>query len=152
MAENAEKLIPGRQGAWVLSLAGVLPFLALCIASFLAGKTAALFPFYVDAFKTWSVAILCFLGGIRWGMAILAKPVSPKLLFLSTLSAFAGWIALFLSDAAGVMLLLLAYSAQGAWDSFSIHGGEGPQWFADLRIVLTLMVAATHIVMLVAVF
>ena len=138
--------------AWLLSLAGFLPFLVLAIGMVLSGRNGVWFVLFADAFKTWSAIILSFLGGIRWGMALRETQVSVSRLVFSVAGAIAGWISLFLPDALCLMVLLVAYCGQGAWDSFSIHAGQAPAWFARLRITLTLLVAASHALALVALF
>ena len=151
--EAAEK--PGSTAtrtAWLLSLAGYLPFLVLAIGMVLSGRNGVWFVLFADAFKTWSAIILSFLGGIRWGMALRETQVSVSRLIFSVAGAIAGWISLFLPDALCLMVLLVAYCGQGAWDSFSIHAGQAPAWFARLRITLTLLVAASHALALVARF
>ena len=151
--EAAEK--PGSTAtrtAWLLSLAGFLPFLVLAIGMVLSGRNGVWFVLFADAFKTWSAIILSFLGGIRWGMALRETQVSVSRLIFSVAGAIAGWISLFLPDALCLMVLLVAYCGQGAWDSFSIHAGQAPAWFARLRITLTLLVAASHALALVALF
>ncbi|MEZ5871631.1 MAG: DUF3429 domain-containing protein [Nitratireductor sp.] len=149
-SENNSRTV--MRSAWLLSLGGFLPFLLLALGLILTGKNGVWFSLFADGFKTWSAIILSFLGGIRWGMALRDEPVSLSRLAFSVLASIAGWISLFLPDGLCLMVLLLAYCAQGAWDSFSIHAGQAPAWFARLRITMTLLVAAAHALALVAVF
>lgn len=133
-----------RQLAWALALGGFLPFLFLAAGLFLAGKTHPWSVVMADAFRTYGAVILSFLGGIRWGLAILGKPVPARDLGFSVLPALAAWFSLFFQPVVSVAVLLLGFCAQGAWDSLSIHAGRAPQWFASLRITLTLLVALAH--------
>ena len=143
------------RAAWLLSLSGFLPFLVLSVGLLLSGQNGVWYPLLADGFKTWSAIILSFLGGIRWGMALRDSPMSrsslSRLVF-SVVASIIGWISLFLPDALCLMVLLVAFCAQGAWDSFSIHAGQAPAWFARLRITLTLLVAASHAIALLALF
>ncbi len=137
--------------AWFLACAGFVPFAGLSIALLLVGKETALHPVLTDALRTYAAVILSFLGGIRWGLALRAKPVAAGDIVLSVLPAIIGWIALFLPVPVAVSVLLLAFCTLGAWDSFAIHRGLAPVWFATQRIILTLLVAAALIGALVAV-
>lgn len=146
MAETAKNLQGGSQ-AWMLSLAGFLPFVCLLVAMAFGGRDHPMFQVLLDGFRTYSAVILSFLGGIRWGMTI-EKGSKPAILAASTVPSLAGWFALFLSPAAGIALALLAFCAQGAWDSLSFSSRPELQWFARLRVTLTLLVAAAHAVAL----
>jgi hypothetical protein len=140
-----------KRTAWFLALAGFLPFAILSLALLATGKTGPMHGLFIDAFRTWSAIILSFLGGIRWGAALAARPIDRLAIGFSVFPAIVGWFALFLPAPYGIPVLLVAFCAQGAWDSISIHAGKGPAWFASIRITLTLMVAAAHLVALLAV-
>lgn len=136
--------------AWYLSLMGFLPFAILSFAMLYFGRAHPLFDVLTDAFRLYGAVILSFLGGIRWGLALNTLAVSPATLSISVVPAIAGWLAMFAPPVFSVGILLLAFCAQGAWDSTAFHSGKGPIWFARLRIVLTLLVAATHAIALLA--
>ncbi len=140
-----------KKTAWVLALAGFAPFAFLALALLFFGRTSALHGLLLDAFRTYSAIILSFLGGIRWGMALREEPVDYRSLAFSVVPSLTGWFALFLPDTVGLPVLLVAYCAQGAWDSISIHAGKAPAWFASVRIVLTLLVAFAHLLAFFAV-
>ena len=127
--------------AWALSVAGLLPFAGLALALLYLGDEHGLFYSLFDVFKTWSAMVLSFLGGIRWGLAISKHPAPAWDLAICVLPPAAGWLALFLPDSYTILVLLLAYCAMGAWDSFSINAGIAPQWFGKIRIFLTFLVA-----------
>ena len=139
-----------RRLAWALALAGLLPFAALAIAIALLGSGHPLQQALLDAIRTYGAVILSFLGGIRWGFALRETPADPKGIGLSVLPSIVGWLALFLPPTASLGILLLAFCAQGAWDSLAIHGGKGPAWFAGIRIALTLLVALCLAIALIA--
>jgi len=138
---------------WGLSLAGFLPFAGLAIALSTMNVQSGLFLIFFDIFKTWSALILAFLGGVRWGLAIAKKPVSSLDIAFSILPPVIGWLAIFLlPDSYTVLVLLLAYCALGAWDSFSVNAGVAPAWYGKIRTVLTFAVAAAHIAVFFALF
>jgi hypothetical protein len=140
-----------RTTAWVLSLAGYLPFVAIAAALLLLGKIHPFQTVLVDAFRTYGAIILSFLGGVRWGLAIRTQPVPVKDIVFSVVPAIAAWFSLFLTAPVSVAVLLLCFCAQGAWDSLSVQAGRAPQWYGPLRITLTLIVALAHGVVVAAI-
>ena len=138
--------------AWGLSIVGLLPFAGLAVALYFLGDEHGLFYSLFDVFKTWSAMVLSFLGGIRWGLAIARHPAPVWDLAICVVPPAAGWLALFLPDSYTVLALLLAYCAMGAWDSFSINAGIAPSWFGKIRISMTFLVAAAHVVVFFALF
>ena len=137
---------------WALSLAGLIPFALAAITLLVLGKNNGLFLSYFDLFKTWSAVILSFLGGIRWGVALAKSPIDQRDIVFSIAPAILGWMALQLSDAYCVMVLLLLFCLQGAWDSLSSNAGKLPEWFAPIRITLTFLVASAHLLVILALF
>ena len=139
-----------RKQAWFLSLAGFIPFGILAIMLLLLGKNGPLFGAIFDIFKVWSVIILSFLGGIRWGFSISNKPFDTQSLWLSVVGSIIGWFALLLPDMYAMLVLLVLFCAHGAWDSLYINSGKAPPWFASIRIALTFLVAGAHILVILA--
>ena len=137
--------------AWLLTLAGFIPFGILSIVIFVIGSEHGLFSSLFDLFKTYGAVILSFLGGIRWGFAIAYEPFDKRSLTLSVVPSLLGWFALLLPDQYAVLVLLLGFCAQGAWDSFYINAGNAPPWFGRLRITITFLVAIAHILVFFAV-
>ena len=136
--------------AWMLSLAGAIPFVSLALAMFYLGKENDLFTVLFEAFKIWSAIILSFIAGIRWGLAISQEPLDKNILIISVIPAIVAWFAQFLNDPQSVLVLLVAYCAHGAWDSFGANAKQLPQWFGKLRIRMTFIVAAIHILVFLA--
>lgn len=141
---------PLQKTAWYLTLFGFLPFAVLSIAMLVLGRAHPLFDVLTDAFRLYGAVILSFLGGIRWGLALNTQPASPPTIAISIIPAIIGWLAMFVPPVFSVGILLLAFCAQGAWDSTALHSGKGPIWFARLRIVITLLVAGAHVIALLA--
>ncbi|MCB1461461.1 MAG: DUF3429 domain-containing protein [Nitratireductor sp.] len=142
----------GRRAARVLGAASLIPFVAMVVAMLATGGHSVWSAVVIDGFKTWSVVALCFLGGIRWGLALRAESASSAPYILAALPAAIGWAALFTPDEIAIGILLLAHCAQGAWDSLSAQRGFAPSWFGDMRIVWTLLAAAAHIAIFVAIY
>ncbi len=137
--------------AWGLSLAGFIPFGFLAIALLVLGPGSGFFASLFDIFKIWSALILSFLGGIRWGFAIANEPFENRNLLLSVVPSILAWFVLLLPDAYCILALLLLFSLHGAWDSFYINEGKVAPWFGKIRITLTFLVVAAHVVVLFAI-
>ena len=136
--------------AWQLAVAGLLPFSALAVLAFLLGQTHPLFALLIEALRSYGAVILSFLGGIRWGLALNGGEKAGQAFALSVIPAIVGWLALFAPDIGGLIILIAAFGAQGAWDSFFFHGDAKRMWFARLRIVITSLVVVSLIVALLA--
>ncbi|WP_075995528.1 DUF3429 domain-containing protein [Salaquimonas pukyongi] len=144
--------------AHVLGIAGLLPFAACAVLLLLLGRQNALAGPVIEIFTSYSMIVLSFLGGIRWGYALLPAqdgetPDHPMILAWSVLPAIVAWSTVFFSRPAALAILLIAYCVQGVWDSFSAHSGSLPRWIAPLRIMLTVAAAVCHaIVFLMAAY
>ena len=79
-------------------------------------------------------------------------PVDQRDMSVSIILPVLGWLAILLPDAYSVMILLLLFCIQGAWDSFSVYADKLPQWFGKIRITLTFLVAAAHLIVILALF
>ncbi len=137
--------------AWALSLAGFIPFAFLAILLLSLGTTNEFFVSLFDIFKVWSALILSFLGGIRWGFAIANEPFENRNLMLSVIPSILAWFVLLLPDAYTILALLVLFCVHGAWDSFYINQGKVAPWFGKIRITLTFLVAAAHVIVLFAI-
>lgn len=151
-------LMDPRRLAYILGIAGLLPFAACTLLLLVLGRHNALAGPAIEVFTSYSVVILSFLGGIRWGYALLPAregetPVHTQVLVWSVLPPLIAWTTVFMSRPTALAILLIAYCAQGVWDSFSAHTGGLPRWIAPLRILLTMAAAICHaIVFLMAAF
>jgi hypothetical protein len=120
-----------------LGLAGLVPFWLPLVPLYAGGMMAdgrALLLLMVYA-----AIILSFLGGIRWGAALKLPrgPLQSTLFVLSVLPSLAGFAALVLPSGAGLILLIVAFMVQGAWDVQAAQNRRLPPWFATLRAILT---------------
>ena len=148
--ERRAQLGKQRRLVWVLSLAGLLPFIACTLVLLILGIENSIAKPTIEIFRNYSVVILSFLGGIRWGHALLRHHDERTELdfrsnIFSVIPPLIAWVSMFFSAAPALGILLLAFCTQGAWDSFSSHLGRLPKWFAPVRIALTACVAACHI-------
>ena len=136
-----------RRNAWVLALAGFIPFAALSASLWLLEQQSENYAFAQAALKTYGAVILSFLGGIRWGLALRsASEASTRIiLILSVFPSLAGWFSLYLEAPFVYAVQAMAFAGVGAWDALSGERGAFGLWFVRLRTVLTFIVTAALI-------
>ena len=127
------------RAAWLLGLAGTLPFIATS-AVYCLGPAPLKGPMSL-ALLTYAGVILSFLGGARWGMEVVRhRPPRAQVLIPAIVPSLVAWGLLV--GAAWAPLkwqlggLIVAFLAQWLWDNSSL---ETPVWYAPLRTVLTLI-------------
>ncbi|MDZ7824125.1 MAG: DUF3429 domain-containing protein [Ahrensia sp.] len=137
-----------------LALFGYVPFLALTLAvgplnGILAGWASQFslpFWFFAHVLTVYGAVILSFLGGIRWGVAMVghgAQKMRQTELVLSVMPSLLGWAAVFMPRAEALYFLSACFIVQGIWDYRLTQSGRAPRWFKKLRILLTVLVSAT---------
>jgi hypothetical protein len=140
-----------------LALLGYLPFFALALAAGplnpILADFAGLFSlpswFFAHALAVYGAVILSFLGGIRWGVAMVGtgdEKIRLRELVWSVVPSLAGWAAVFMPRTEGLIFLGICFLAQGYWDSRLASAGRAPDWFASLRKLLTALVSITLII------
>lgn len=102
----------------------------------------------ITAFKVYAAIILSFIGGIRWGVAIVQQQgdrEESEALVLAAGPSLIGWLAFFTGEPWSFAVFAVAYAATGWWDG-RLAGNKGvPSWFGRLRLMLTVLVMATMI-------
>lgn len=142
--------------ALVLALLGYLPFLVLMLAagplnpmlSGFAGIFSLPSWFFAHALTVYGAVILSFLGGIRWGVAMVGTGETQnrlRELVWSVVPSLAGWAAVFMPRSEGLYFLGACFLVQGYWDLRLVSVDRAPNWFGSLRKLLTLLVSATLI-------
>lgn len=131
---------------WVLALGGFIPFAFLAFAVFMRVELVESIS-ALSAFTIWSLTILSFLGGIRWGLAFRESPVNINVAALSVVPCIIGWFSLALSPLVTTSVLLLLYLFHGVWDVTWLRNGP-LAWFAPVRATLTSLVCLSHIVVI----
>ena len=138
--------------AWLLALAGALPFIAATVTLF-NDQSHVRVP-AIAALVTYSAVILSFLGGIEWGVAV-SGPISASsadareklratTLVVSVLPSLAAWGVLWLPSTQWQLGAALALFI-GVWAADLALSRQGlvPAWFVDLRTAVTAVVAIT---------
>ena len=141
MADNQRAFprgaIPG--SALILGWLGVLPFAGLCFFSttgVLLSRSQA-----SDALAVYGVIILAFMGGVRWGLAIVEVPdrrtpdsVALLASVVPPLVAFGCW---FLPRTAGLLGLIAGFAVLFVYDLLTSREVHAPAWYPKLRGQLT---------------
>jgi hypothetical protein len=128
-------------------LAGLLPFIALAAALFMA--TAGSRPWIEQLFLTYGAVILTFVGALHWGIGLMLdarpedqreQPVAAFAFGWSVVPALWAWLALALPFVPGLGLLAAGFALQFTMDR-SVAGRLGlPAWYLALRLLLTAVV------------
>ena len=127
---------------WLGAL-GALPFVGLAGAMPLLGGAPRVFVGH--ALVAYGAAILSFLGGVHWGLAIRSESrrQGERLwLTLSVIPALAGWAALLAAETPALFDLAVAVAAMLGVDIWAARVGQAPPWYPRLRIPLTCVVVA----------
>lgn len=128
---GAAGLIPFVAGASALTLQVPLPVLG-------AGEGLA------RLVMIYGVAILSFLGGVRWGIALgfEDRRMAARDFVVSVVPALVGWGAAMLAPPAALWVLCGAFVLLGLLDYGLICRYVAPEWYGRLRLALS-AVAAT---------
>lgn len=131
-----------------LGSAGIVP-LAAATLIYLFARTPEQRQFGLQAFCAYSAVILSFLGGIRWGAALVLP--SFKLLFRAIMPSLIAAGCLLLPPNYAVPLLGASFLMLGLSDSTQTVHALWPLWFKRLRLMLSVAVICLHLVVLLAI-
>ncbi|MEM6712274.1 MAG: DUF3429 domain-containing protein [Pseudomonadota bacterium] len=134
-----------------LGLSGALPFVGGLIAYTLGGVWFLTPTLALTATLVYGAVILSFLGGVRWGLALLLDDAERRdaRFALSVIPSLIGWVAVLIPTFPGLVLLAMAFAGQGAWDVGDAEDDGAPDWFPHLRTLLTALVCSLLSVMAV---
>jgi hypothetical protein len=130
---------PSNRLAWLLGLAGLLPFAAASLAVHAAPE--AWTGFARGALIGYGAVILSFLGAVHWGFAWRPMPgeeaaAAPRLM-LGVVPALAGWVALLLPEWPAVLLLAAGILATAGVEQMAAGRGWVPPTYMVLRWALS---------------
>ncbi len=131
----------------LLGLAGLIPFVGLS-AALLLGRAP---PGFADADTVrvalvgYGVAILSFLGGVRWGVALKESEggdaKADRDFIISVIPALIAWFAWFQPSPADLWWLCAAHVALGLLDYGLACRTLVEEWFGRLRLLLSAIAA-----------
>jgi Protein of unknown function (DUF3429) len=137
--------------ARLLGYAGLAPFIALSLWLYGIAPDHEWRNGTILLLLVYGAVILSFLGGVRWGVALARQNDDARLDFsLAMLPPLIGWIAVFIPVPYAFAVLAVAFAAQGAWDTLAVHAEKAPEWYGELRTILTIIVVLTLIVAFIA--
>lgn len=126
----------------MLGAASLIPFLAG-----VAGVWSLTYPDYflaLNLMMAYAAVILAFLGAVHWGLALAQEAAGNwRRLLPSVLPALAGWLALMLPNALGLLLLAIGFAGVFLADRAAVTANRAPGWYKALRKPLTLVVLAS---------
>ncbi len=131
----------------LLGLGGVVPFVGLSLAL----ATGFVMPGFEDgdsirvALVGYGVAILSFLGGVRWGLAIKQSEdggaKADRDFIISVIPPLVGWFAWFQTSPADLWWLALAHVLLGLLDYGLACRIVVPEWYGKMRLALAAIAA-----------
>ncbi len=126
----------------LLGLGGLVPFVGLSL-SLALGLTLPLFEDFDSmrvALVGYGVAILSFLGGVRWGLAIKEGEAgdgkADRDYVISVIPPLVGWYAWFQPSPADLWWLAAAHLLLGLLDYGLACRIVVPEWYGRLRLIL----------------
>ena len=132
-----------RRTAWLIGLAGLLPFAGCALAFFAAPESWQ--GFAEGALIAYGAVILSFLGAVHWGLALRATAeeaaMGPARLVLGVVPSLLAWVALLLPDVFALPLLALAILATAGAEQWARGRGLVPGEYMVLRWVLSISAA-----------
>lgn len=134
--------------ARMLALAGAVPFVAGAALLWIGSVGGMSGEFVSGALKSYSAVILSFLGGVHWGLALGAKNpgARDRELLFSIVPALVSWIAVLFVPNIALMVLAIAFLLQGLFDIWMALKDHAPNWYARLRIEMTVIVCVLLLV------
>ncbi len=123
-----------RRTAFILGLAGALPFVVL--AALLWWQADGEHALALTALTGYGAIILSFLGGIHWGLALRNADADPRDFIISVIPSLLAWVALLLPAIPALTILAACFLGQLALD-WRLRLAA---WFLLLRGLLTTIV------------
>lgn len=128
--------------ALVLGLGGLIPFMAGSAAFWALYESEAFWAWKAfEAQLFYGAAILSFLGAVHWGAALKDAAEDPALwlrLSWGVVPSLLAWLASLMNPAPAVLTLIVGVAAAYFMDLRARDQGWFPNWYLDLRKVLTL--------------
>lgn len=123
----------------LLGLLGLVPFATGVVLAFFGIQQ--LFGLPIDTMlMIYSVTILSFLGGVRWGIALGSEDTRRRdpALVLAVIPSLIGWVVTMFPVDTALVVLAIAFAVFGLLDVLL----DAPGWYRRLRILLSILVVA----------
>ncbi|MFK8251812.1 DUF3429 domain-containing protein [Ancylobacter terrae] len=118
--------------AWLLAVAGTLPFLGGLADSALRGGE------WLGIVRIYAALTVSFVCGIHWGAALfIPERIATRLLVTSNASALLAWLAALLPHRPGYLPGGALFAALLAVDRQMWRSGLSPAWCRHLRAAIT---------------
>lgn len=122
-----------------LGWAGLLPFIGLSVLVYLQPYHGLL---WADVLSSYALAIICFLVGVWWGLALIRR--SARALVLSNVVVIAAFFGHVLLPAKGFLgLCALLFPTTALLERWLPLFRPQPAYYARLRLQLTLVASVT---------
>ena len=129
-----------------LGYLGLIPFLAGAVTALLSEELVSL---AFQAFILYSLAILSFMGGIHWGLALIIGTRQSTRLLISVVPVIVAWICMIALPATLTLAVLGGgFIAQWFIDRPILAELPIPSWYLEMRPRLAYAVAGCHLFML----
>ncbi|MBC3873300.1 DUF3429 domain-containing protein [Undibacterium flavidum] len=136
-----------KQFATRLGLLGLIPFVLLTLLCWIVHPEWM--PFFVEAQLVYGIAILGFLGGLHWGLALIGKERSAqdakRDLLSGVLPVIIAWFAMSQMTVIGFLVQMAAFIYSYQYDKRMYQRFAMPAWFVELRFRLTAVVVTTQV-------
>ncbi len=128
-----------------LAMAGFAPFALFVFWLLGTEPSEPNWQLALTAMRAYAIAILSFLGGVRWGAA-LSEDGAARTFWHSVVPALLAWATIFMQPVLALAILAMTFAGQGAWDVLSAQSGTLPDWYGKIRMKLTFMVVGALLI------
>ena len=129
-----------------LGYLGLTPFVVGAVTALLSQELISL---AFQAFVLYSIAILSFMGGVHWGLALITGTRQSTRLLISVVPVVVAWICLIALPAPLTLAVLGGgFIAQWFIDRPILAELPIPSWYLEMRPRLAYVVAGCHLFML----
>ena len=129
-----------------LGYLGLIPFVVGAVTALLSQELVSL---AFQTFILYSLAILSFMGGVHWGLALITGTRQSTRLLISVVPVVAAWICLIALPAPLTLAVLGGgFIAQWFIDRPILAELSIPSWYLEMRPRLAYVVAGCHLFML----
>ena len=134
--------------ARLLGFGGLLPFIVLAAASIMGLRTP--FAPAPALLIGYGAIIRSFVGALHWGAQLATKNPSARYFGWSVVPALMGWAALMAPAMMAAMIIIIGLVICLLVDRAAIKRGLWPDYMASLRLILTIVAAASMAVIFIA--